>query len=105
MDYWQRLQYLGLSFLQHRRERYSVIHMWKTMHGLVSNDLKIRFTTGGRLGVRAVVPKLTKLSTMAKQTAYDGSFAVMGPRLWNCLPAKLNQIDEFQEFKVQLSRT
>jgi len=104
MDYWQRLQYLGLSSLQRRRERYSILHMWKIMHGLVSNDLKIRFTTGGRLGVRAVVPKLTKLSTMAKQTAYDGSFAVMGPRLWNCLPAKLNQIDEFQVFKVQLSR-
>eukprot|EP00116_Pleurobrachia_bachei_P013658 sb/3473920/ len=104
MTYWQRLQYLRISSLQRRRERYIILHMWKVLHGHISNDIGVQFTAGGRLGTRAVVPRIVKNSLAAAQTAYDGSFAVMGPRLWNCLPAQINQITEFQVFKTQLSR-
>eukprot|EP00116_Pleurobrachia_bachei_P001956 sb/3462218/ len=96
MTYWQRLQYLRISSLQRRRERYIILHMWKMLHGHISNDIGVQFTAGGRLGTRAVVPRIVKNSLAAAQTAYDGSFAVMGPRLWNCLPAQINQITEFQ---------
>ena len=102
MNYWQRLQYLRISSLQRRRERYIILHMWKMIHGHVSNDIGVKDTKGGRLGTRAEIPSMVCLG--AAQTKYDKSFAVMGPKLWNCLPAQINQITEFQVFKTQLSR-
>ena len=102
MNYWQRLQYLRISSLQRRRERYIILHMWKMIHGHVSNDIGVKDTKGGRLGTRAEIPSMVCLG--AAQTKYDNSFAVMGPKLWNCLPAQINQITEFQVFKTQLSR-
>ena len=46
---------------------------------------------------------LRKGATTYHQSLYDNSFAVMGPRLWNCLPAYINGIGEFESFKTQLS--
>jgi hypothetical protein len=36
-DYWTRLKTLKLYSLERRRERYTVLYMWKIIRGLVPN--------------------------------------------------------------------
>ena len=102
LNYWQRLKALDMMSLQRRRERYIIIHMWKVLHGQCPNDINVRFCAPSRLGTKAVVPSLSKTSTQRNQSLYDGSFAVMGPRLWNVIPAKLHSIENLTQFKTKL---
>ena len=103
LDYWERLKKLSLMSLQRRRERYILLHMWKILQGCVSNDLRISFVERPRTGFKAVVPPLRSGATVYHQSVYDKSLAVMGPRLWNCLPSHLNRIAAFQPFKQKLT--
>ena len=103
LDYWERLQKLSLMSLQRRRERYIVLHMWKLLHGDVSNDIRIEFVSRPRTGIKAKVPSIRGNSATGNQSLYDNSFAVMGPRLWNCLPARINTISTFEQFKEKLT--
>ena len=43
LDYWQRLKKLKLMSLQRRRERYSIIQVWKIYNGLAPNSTDIKF--------------------------------------------------------------
>ena len=45
IHYWDLLQQPSLLSLQCCRERYIIIHMimWKVLHGVTTNDLKIEF--------------------------------------------------------------
>ena len=103
LDYWDRLKKLSLMSLQRRRERYIIIHMWKILHNQTSNDLNIQFNKRSRLGTQAVIPPLSRGSSSKHQSSYDNSFAVLGPKLWNSMPAHINGIAEFPAFKNQLT--
>ena len=103
LDYWERLKKLSLMSLQRRRERYIIIHMWKLLYGKTSNDLGVTFHTRPRLGTQAVIPVMSRCSSMKFQTMYDSSFAVMGPKLWNALPYHINSIADFPSFKASLT--
>ena len=103
LDYWERLLKLSLMSLQRRRERYIILHMWKILHGDVSNDLHIEFVSRPRTGIKAKVPCLRNGSAIGHQSLFDNSFAVMGPRLWNCLPVQINEIGTFDLFKQKLT--
>ena len=59
LDYWKRLKKLSLMFLQRRREGFTILHMWKILHGVTSNDVKVNFQPKSRTGIKAVVPSLT----------------------------------------------
>ena len=56
LHYWERLKTLTLMSLQRCRERYVIMHMWKILHALTSNDLQVQFTVNPRLGNLAKVP-------------------------------------------------
>ena len=86
LDYWKRLKKLSLISLQRRRERFTILHMWKILHGVTSNDVKVKFQPKSRTGIKAVIPSLTANCMKSHQTLYDNSFAVLGPKLWNSLP-------------------
>ena len=75
-DYWDRLQYLQLMSLQRRRERYVILHMWKILNKLTSNDLNIFFFDSPRHGTLARIPPLVVNSSQKAQTLYDYSFAM-----------------------------
>ena len=60
LDYHERLKHLGLFSLQRRRERYIIIHVWKTLNGLFPNDLGLSFRVNKRLGMKANLPALPK---------------------------------------------
>ena len=100
--YWERLQYLKLRSLQRRRERYTILHMWKVLNNKVSNDLNISFYNSSRYGVQAHVPSLCTQSSTKAQTFYDLSFAVIGPKLWNMLPKSVKLCASLNSFKSNL---
>ena len=53
--------------------------------------------------IKSTIPSLSKSSTQRQQSLYDGSFAVMGPRLWNIIPSDLHLIEDPLLFKAKLS--
>ena len=75
--------------------------MWKIHEGLSPNDLLISFSEGSaRLGL-AALPPLLKSSRAASQSLYDHSFAVVGPKLWNILPASIRNEIQSLHLKPQ----
>ena len=92
LPYWDRLKKLNLMSLQRRRERFVIMHMFKILHGLTSNDLNIEFVSRPRLGNIAKIHQINKLSSAANVTLYENSFGVLGPKLWNSIPYKINAI-------------
>ena len=103
LNYWDRLQQLSLMSLQRRKERYKILHMWKVLHSTMSNDLNIEFFHRPRLGNQAKVPDRNRSSSAFRLSAYKHSFAVMGPKLWNCIPYVLNTIQDFPFSKRKLT--
>ncbi|KAL5251911.1 hypothetical protein ACHWQZ_G014894 [Mnemiopsis leidyi] len=104
MNYWERLSHLKLMSLQRRRERYVILMMWKTYHNVVPNSCNIKFVETTRYGTKAVLPSLSKSSSMRNQTLYDSSFAVRGPKLWNKVPSDVKAERTFDSFKTSLSK-
>ena len=70
------LSNLGLMSLQRRRERYSIIHCWKILHGLAPGSIK--FNPLSPRGIRAVYPDRAT-STARSRTIFENSFAVKAP--------------------------
>ena len=103
LNYWDRLKSLNLMSLQRRRERYIIIMMWKYLNKLVPNDIGAEFYVSSRRGMQAVLPSILRCRRRII-TQYDSSFAVVGPKLWNVLPAELNQINDFDMFKGKLTK-
>ena len=56
-----------------------ILHIWKILHGVTSNDVKIKFQPKSRSGIKAVVPSFTFYCMKSHQTLYNNSFAVLGP--------------------------
>ena len=103
-NYWERLRALKLMSLQRRRERYIIIQMWKILNDKCPNDVNVQFMAPSRRGIKSAVPRLNRQSSMKNQTLYDNSFAVMGPRLWNTLPAELTKVTGKDAFKHRLTQ-
>ena len=101
-NYWERLKSLKLMSLQRERRR-EILQIWKILHKLTPNDLKIQFSSASRLGIRAKAPQLNKSSSLHNQSLYDGFFAVLGPRLWNIIPVSLTKMSDFLPFKANPS--
>ncbi|KAL5256922.1 hypothetical protein ACHWQZ_G012005 [Mnemiopsis leidyi] len=102
MNYWDRLKELKLKSLQRRRERYSIIHIWKLLHGVCPNDIKMEFKEHPHLGFKVLLPTLNRQSSNAAKTCYDNSFAVRAGRLWNTLPKDVNTKKTLESFKAAL---
>ena len=103
MNYWQRLEKLSLLSLQRRRERFIIFYMWKVIYGKVKNDLHIQFRYSDRRGLVVVIPSIRNINSRI-QTLYDDSFAVLGGKLWNLLPAIFSLISCFSTFKVNVDK-
>ena len=104
LSYWQRLKSLDLMSLQRRRERYSIIHIFKILNQLAPNDLQLIFYETGRRGICCKVPPLVKNSKSRFQSLYDDSFAVTGARLWNLIPKIIKRKDSPESFKSALTK-
>ena len=103
LDYWERLKRLKLLSLQRRRERYSIIHVWKLANGKAPNNIGMSFYSTPRLGIRAVIPTFNHRAQRSISTAYDNSFGIRAARLWNTLPKDVNSLTTLESFKIALS--
>lgn len=99
---WNRLKELKLTSLQRRRERYTIIHLWKVLQGICPNVLDVQLRENARLGVKVILPSLTKQASAAARSTYDHSFAVRAGRLWNVLPKIVNTQRTLTSFKTSL---
>lgn len=103
-SYWDRLRILKLLSLQRRRERFIIILMFKIINKIAPNDLNFETITSDRRGIKVKVPPLNMNSSQRARTAYECSFAVMGPKLWNTLPPHINTITKKGPLKTALSK-
>ena len=103
LSYHNRLCHLKLMSLQRRRERYTILHLFKILHDIAPNNINTTFTTSERRGICANVPPLTKGATTKSQSLYDSSFSVFAPRLWNALPKRIRDEESFTKFKSLLT--
>jgi hypothetical protein len=102
LDYWQRLEKLKLLSLQRRRERYSIVHVWKILNGLAPNDISLESYTNDRHGLKIRLPAIKKKAQMSVTTDYENSFKIKASRLWNLLPKDCNSVSILETFKVKL---
>ena len=104
LNYWERLQTLGIMSLQRRRERLIIIHLWKILNNLSPNSINIEFKNHKRSSsIKAIVKPLPKLRGKIL-TLYDASFVVKSAKLWNVLPPPLTKITLLNCFKVNLDK-
>ena len=103
LSYSERLKKLGLFSLQRRRERYIIIHLWKTLKGIFPKYLDIQFYDHIRLGFRCRIPPMNKNASTLAKSLYDKSFAVVGPKLWNIIPQRIKSAPTLESFKSSLT--
>ena len=96
LNYWDRLKRLGVYSLERRRDRYTMIYVWKilSLHcpNLEGADC-ITSYDNPRLGKLCHIPFLIRGSRARLQTLRDSSFAVKGPKLFNCLDKELRNFE------------
>ena len=102
--YWTRLKNLKLMSLQRRRERYSIIHIFKILNHLTPNELNLQFHINDRRGIKIKLPPIPKEAKQKHLSKYDASFAVRACKLWNSLPADITIIQCMEKFKSSLGK-
>ena len=109
LNYWNRLKHLDLFSLERRRERYTIIYMYKIISGTVPNFSDGRFAIKTYKSVRGDllcrVPAISSGSTAKLRNMIEHSFAIRGPKLYNALPPELRNFDGTkQAFKLKLDK-
>ena len=109
LSYWERLVHLKLYSLERRRERYIVLYVYKIINNIVPNLCEERFaiktylSVGGNCLCR--VPTISRASTAKIRNMVENSFAVQGPKLFNCLPSEIRNFrGSFLAFKTKIDK-
>ena len=97
LSYWKQLKELSMYSLERRRERYSIIYIWRIMEGQVPNFSQadhagIQAVWHQRRGRNCIVPIVSLRCPKHVQTIRYASLGVRGPRLFNILPANIRNI-------------
>ena len=90
--------------LQRRRERYSIIMIFKIINGISPNDLNLQLTYSERRGTRVKIPPVTRDAKLKYKRKFDESFRVRASMLWNTIPAKLTVKTSMESFKNGLTK-
>ena len=105
-NYWDQMNIMKMLSLQRRLERYRIIYTWKILENLAPNcGLEIvQGSEETRQGRRLIVP-LVKQKSETKQQM-EQLFQVNGPKLFNCLPAKIRNLTKIglDDFKMALDK-
>ena len=93
-NYHDRLKELNIYSLQRRRERYAILYVYKIIIQHVPNPgLEINYNP--RTKIR-VTPKqnISRTSPAWIKSLRNNSFFVMGPQLYNSIPAALRELED-----------
>ena len=106
LNYWDQMNRMNMLSIQRRLERYRIIYSWKILENLVPN-CGLETVVGSaesRQGRRIQVPDINRKSPVSKQL--NQVFQVNGPKLFNCLPAKIRNISNvgLDDFKMALDK-
>ena len=104
LGYWERLKKLNLYSMQRRRERYSIIMMWKMANNEAPNNIGVKFYQNSRLGKRAEIPTCPTTTQTSVASKYHESFGCRAARLWNSLPKDINTAEDLPVFKYRLGK-
>ena len=99
LTYWQQLQKLSMYSLERRRDRYMAIYVWRILEGQVPNFADpnnggIRALWHARRGRSCAVPVVSCQAAASIQKLRYNSFGILGPRLFNSLPAEIRNVTE-----------
>ena len=103
LNYWERLQKLGLYSLQRRRERYAIILVWKIMNKVIPNDINLVFNYSERRGATCI-RQLGNSKVRSINTLIFNSFQSVGPALFNLVPARIKSNTTLPIFKFELDK-
>jgi hypothetical protein len=104
LDYWTRLSTLDIMSLQRRREKLTILLVWKIKNNLVPNDINFEFAECKRTSrIRAILKPLPHVKGKLL-SSYEDSFLVKSAKLWNKLPPKLTEISSFAIFQSRLQK-
>ena len=96
LTYWDRLKSLNLLSLERRRERYTIIYLWKCLHGY-SDDPGLVITSIDRAeGIRLALPKLPRTSAGWANKLKENSVLYRGVKIFNCLPSRQRKLGPCQ---------
>ena len=91
LDYWERLEKLGMYSQESRRERYQIIFIWKLSQRLLSG-YNLPFQQSERRGMLVAVPPMAIHSPAAVRNARETSLQVKGARLFNLVPKDMRDM-------------
>ena len=101
-NYWERLEKLGIMSLQRRREKLTLLLVWKIKYGGVPNVINLNFVnTNTRSGTKALVRPMPRVNG-SLLTLFENCFAVKAAKLWNKLPSNLQNTVSLHMFKQKL---
>ena len=103
LNYWERLQTLGLYSLQRRRERFLCVQMFKIYKELIPNNLQLEFYETSRHGPKCKRRKLISKSARVNSLRCN-SFSDVGAKLFNILPKQLKESPTKDIFKRKLDK-
>ena len=104
LDYWERLASLLIYSQERRRERYSIIFVWKIAQKLV-HGYCMEFVINSRRGRLAVVCQAAKEAPAVVKKAREASLKVKGSSLFNLIPTELrNMSGTVLQFKAGLDK-
>ena len=104
LNYWERLRNLNIMSLQRRRERTTIIHLWKIYNKIYPNSINMEFKENKRSGgIKALIKPLPRMRGRIL-TAFEGSFVIKSARLWNTLPPNLTRTTSLALFKHNLDK-
>ena len=107
-DYFERLKALRMSSIERRRDRYTIMHVWKIIHNLAPNlpMNPIETYINQRRGRLCKVPEPRKGCSRRAKKLRSESFAIRGPKLFNLIPAELRNFssNKISGFKNRLDK-
>ena len=83
INYWKRLERLGMYSVERRHERYAIMYTWKALQGMTRNP-GFEFINSGRRG--------TTVKEYAVGKLRSSSFVVRGAKLFNAIPKEVRNI-------------
>ena len=103
-NYWERLKLCQMLSQQRRMERYKIIYTWKILEEMVPN-CGIKQVENTRFGRLCQIPPIKKCHSKI-QNLRENSFQIIGPKLFNLLPAKIRNLSKcsIDEFKAELDQ-
>ena len=104
LDYWDRLSQLGIFSQERRRERYTIIFLWKLAEKHVQGYVQ-DFVQNPRRGRLAVVHQPPAHQPPAVRKAREASLSCRGSKLFNLIPRELRGMSgTVLQFKVGLDK-